>query len=524
MIGFRHLVLSVSLANLCLISVWNRLLYPSARFSMDYSPATSEYAAALLNFGIMSCIFFLLALIYRRYSENILVTKAALLGIVSVVVLVPVNWLRLQVALRFQHFSLNDIFNHFGKVVGIIVIVLVMITLAIVVLHWYGRIMRFMVALVLITSPFCLLTIGQSLVKLLNGEASAKFADRPSLPLIETVSKDKTRVIIVVFDEMDKALAFDKRTPDLIMPEFDRLRGEGFYAENAFPPAMNTIQSMPAFTTGKLLRNVWPYNERELLLNYEGTSTLVPWSSQKNIFTVAHDLGFNTALVGRAIPYSRIIGGSLTKYLLPDSGQEPPYSIDLIKAMRLQFMAVIGTLPFSTRLDLQGKLTSKIEKEVALKQAVALHESNLANSLKLAADRDYSLLLIHYDVPHQPWIYNRFKNDYSWSGDGSYSDNLMLADRTLGVLRREMETAGVWNDTHVIVTSDHWLRSSGKDKRIPFLLKLAGQKGAAHYDKQINTILCFNLVKALLMQKITSYSTLVTWFDSHRTMIGPSPY
>ena len=60
-----------------------------------------------------------------------------------------------------------------------------------------------------------------------------------------------------------------------------------------------------------------------------------------------------------------------------------------------------------------------------------------------------------FSYPHQPWMYNRVRGEYSWMGDGNYLANLSLADRTLGGLHREMESSGPWNNTHVLISSDH---------------------------------------------------------------------
>lgn len=523
MVSRKDIALALSLANLCLISVWNRLLYPSARFSMDYSPAAIEYTGAILNYILLAAIFIFLAYLYRRNADKTGMTKAGLLGVTAVVLFLPLNWIRLQSALRFQHLSLKAAFNHIGIAAGTIFICIIFITIIILLLRWQDRMLRILVTVVMILLPFSFLTIGQSIIQIIKDEPVTRFADRPPLPLMETSKPHNARVVIVIFDEMDKRIAFDGRASDAQLPEFDRLRRESCYANNAFPPGMHTIISMPALITGKLVKNVWPKNQQELLLDYDDGHEMVPWSSQPTIFSLAHELGFNTALVGRAIPYSRIIGGSLNQYFLPASTQSVNGPMSLFAAMRGQIMTIIGTLPFATRLDLPGKLKSKKEKETALKLAIASHESNLDNAKKAVVDDRFGLVFVHFDVPHQPWIYDRSKADYSWAGDRSYQDNLALADRTLGSLRREMETAGVWKGTNVLVTSDHWLRSSGVDRRVPFFLKLADQDGAAHFDKPFNTILCYNLINALLLQQVNSYPSLVSWLENNRT-IGPSPY
>jgi hypothetical protein len=56
-------------------------------------------------------------------------------------------------------------------------------------------------------------------------------------------------------------------------------------------------------------------------------------------------------------------------------------------------------------------------------------------------------------VPHPGGFYNRRTQQVGV--DGSYLDNLVLADRTLGKLRRAIEETSLAAKTTVIVSSDH---------------------------------------------------------------------
>ncbi len=81
-----------------------------------------------------------------------------------------------------------------------------------------------------------------------------------------------------------------------------------------------------------------------------------------------------------------------------------------------------------------------------------------------------------------------------------------------------------WESTTIIVSSDHWLRKAlwryegETDHRIPFMLKLAGQKKGVTYEKPFNTVLTRDLVLAILRGEITSIDEVVTWLDKNRSM------
>src|SRR5206468_1541723 len=75
-----------------------------------------------------------------------------------------------------------------------------------------------------------------------------------------------------------------------------------------------------------------------------------------------------------------------------------------------------------------------------------------------------------------------------------YLGALELVDLTLGEIRRSMEKQGTWDETTVLLTSDHQLRSFRPDgktsgPRVPYLLKLAGQHVPVSYEAGFRTVL-----------------------------------
>jgi hypothetical protein len=111
----------------------------------------------------------------------------------------------------------------------------------------------------------------------------------------------------------------------------------------------------------------------------------------------------------------------------------------------------------------------------------------------------------------------------------------VLVDRTLGELRRAMESAGVWDQTTVLVSSDHWWRiniwatehplteeeatiTGGKmDYRVPFILKLKDQNEPIIYNPEFNTIITHDLFIALLHGELSKANEVVTWLDKQPT-------
>ena len=91
----------------------------------------------------------------------------------------------------------------------------------------------------------------------------------------------------------------------------------------------------------------------------------------------------------------------------------------------------------------------------------------VALAKQMASDPALDLVLIYLPIPHPPFFFDRHTGQSSTHGNASYLDNLALADRALGELRRSLEDAGQWVNTAVLVMSDHWYRGKSSWRTLP---------------------------------------------------------
>ena len=81
-----------------------------------------------------------------------------------------------------------------------------------------------------------------------------------------------------------------------------------------------------------------------------------------------------------------------------------------------------------------------------------------------------------------------------------------------------MEDSGTWAQTTVLATADHpWRQSQSfdgqKDRRIPFLLKLAGQRQGEAYDSELDAVRTGSLLLAILDKRVTDVAGVTRWLD-----------
>jgi arylsulfatase A-like enzyme len=177
------------------------------------------------------------------------------------------------------------------------------------------------------------------------------------------------------------------------------------------------------------------------------------------------------------------------------------------------------------------------EDDLAVSRAATKYHAEVYHRLRQDAlqtvrDPRLNLVFLHFNVPHFPPIYDAAKQSYSTSLDGTfegtYKDNLALVDHTLGEIRQTLEQAGTWDSTTILLTSDHpfrvslwrsWSRRfsrlaySPQSSRVPFLLKMAGEKQGVDYPRAIQTVVTKDLLLEVLNQKVTTAVEVAAWLD-----------
>jgi hypothetical protein len=509
----RDILIALSLSNLCFMSGWRVLANPLhyTYYHWKYHPGFSEYIALAINIFLLAFIFWGAITLARRSGKQSMIWLAR--WMLLLVLILPVN------SLRIQLFDPNvpSRQNWWGGLL-LMGIFSVVVLSALVLRRWRLKILRTAVSCVLILFPFALITFSQGAWLAIKYRSNADLANDDSpAPASNSMKKDAPRVLWIVFDELDQKRAFSERAGDLALPELDRLRSGALFASNAYPPAGETLLSLPSLIMGKVITTNSPVRPDETMIAFKGSTEQTVWSTQPNVFSEARAAGFNTALVGWYHPYCRVIADDLTScFWEPVVDNISPLSgrPTVLKSMELWAQLALFRIPGMFRLFQSKYDSDRCENHIQEYLQILEHAKVVVKN------RDFGLVFLHLPIPHHPFIYDRFKNALSSRPDRNYEDNLALTDRTLGELRREMEGAGLWEDTTVIVTSDHWWRTpiDGKiDKRIPFIIKLARQNAGMTYEAKFNTVLTSRIVTALLKGEVTTADTAVKWLERNRS-------
>lgn len=513
--SLRRGLVSMSLANLVFLSSWLVLLNPShyTYYYWPQNPGYVELGALLLDIALLGSIVWMvstLVLGWRSASFSRIASFCLPLSLV-----IPLN----SFFGDYLHLSLS------GGVLSRrwIQVVLILLFFALLMLwfRFWKALSQVVVILLLIFSPLVFVNAASAYwLRTQSASTRETFREKHAPP-----SNDQPlttpHIVWIIFDELDQNMAFDSRPQTIKLPEFDRLLKQSLSGRNAYPPNDFTLLSIPALTIGQLLVEATPVRANEVELKLVDGSTKL-WGQSDNVFTEARQLGFSTGVSGWFHSYCRVLGAALDSCdWVPVVDQVNPAleKLSLPRAMSLWARMAIYRVPFAFRF-----LQSRYDRNRA--QDHINEYTRVVSNAERVLKRNLNLTLLHYPVPHHPWIFD--SKVYGFTSDASsYVDNLVLADKTLGDIRERLEQEGRWDSSIVLLTSDHWWRQSPtvnnrRDHRIPFILKLAGQHTAEEYVTPFNTILTRKLLMELLRGDLSKPMDVVKWIDQN-SVPGETP-
>lgn len=499
----KDVALALSLANICFVPVWLEILAVTTREAYFLDVANADVLAALTNVLLLAALFLAATAIARGYGVR---GRRVLIAGFVVVLLLRLNTLGPELAPGI--FAVTEPWKN-GKYLEALAPVLLLAGIAGAAWRWPARTLGFARGAVLVFAPFVAVTLGRGLWILITVNPTDALAARAPEVGAPVPTRDGPRVVVIVMDAMSRRHAFDARPADVTLPAFDRLRAEALDATQVTQIGWVTRVSVPAMLTGLPVTDADPSSKDELLLQVAG-DTAQPLSTAPNILEEAQELGGAAVVVGWYFPYCRVFSeldgcATFPTRTIGSRGRETGY-------LRAVLDQQIASLPY---VNLRMKQIALVEEQVEdAREAVTLG--------------DQGLIFVHLIVPHTPWIWDEDENDFTatrFEPDGYYG-NLELADRILGQLRQEMETAGKWDSTAVLVLSDHVMRyrpaylDEPHDIRVPFILKLPGQRGGVVYDRPFNAMVTHELVQALLRDELRDAPAAARWLDARATPVS----
>ena len=336
---------------------------------------------------------------------------------------------------------------------------------------WGARVAK---NLCLVFSPFVLMVFYQLLANPTWGpEREPKTAAKDSFKAAVPHAKP---VFVLIFDQWSWQRSTDG---DEFLPFFHnvkQLAEQSFVFRNGRAPSTETKYSLPQI----VYQTDLPSRAKIDPVAWLPPDTNHLTAGKKSIFAMAKDAGYKTALVGFYFPYRRILDGQIDYCYSPShhpKGESFGEKMLLFGVSDCQYLAD----PLSQGLD--ERLTPMVYSRNwynlnrDFEAEVAWVVSNVPRN---------SLTLIHWPLPHRPFVFNADGTYYGHEGGdkrGPYDDNGFLREvefmyKTLGRFIDDLKDANLYEDALLIITADHGHWKDHDLHRVPLLVKLPGQSSS----------------------------------------------
>lgn len=327
---------------------------------------------------------------------------------------------------------------------------------------------RFPARLAKVTAAFFLILSPTILLFFLQAAAYKTF--RPSsgpLPPASPAAMKGPRVYLILFDAWSYERTFENGQPRPELPNLRKLADRSLVLHSAFSPRTLTLESVPRLLSLKPLGLV---TQEHMVRGHDMSQVLA-----ENLFLLARTIGFSSYIVGSHIPYpdwfrrDAAYASTVSHYKPVEAGPRLAHVLWMINRDGL-LMRLFG---LKSRLDVIHA------ESVAGLNLDRVH----AGALKLlAATPPRSFSFVHYPIPHSP-VAVPDRGSAAADADAGPADQyyamIKVVDREIGEIRAALEASGQWDDSLVIITTDHAVRIvDGPETaicHIPVFIKLPGQ-------------------------------------------------
>jgi hypothetical protein len=319
---------------------------------------------------------------------------------------------------------------------------------------------------------------------------------------VEDRNPAKTRVVWMIFDELDQRVAFEDRPESVDMPAFDAFRRDHIVANDVRAPGDWTMHSIPSLFLNTHIDSA-VYNRQDDLWLRSGDAAPFSWREARGIFQNVRASGWNAALLAQGgHPYCRLFSAVLAQCAENNAAwTADPANVltGAVSALRSIFFHIPLTYRFF------GAADTPLHWEPAVSTLLAFEQ--LTHQALRAPDLD--LILVHWNVPHWPFVYDHVADTYidgnlhAFESGIGYLGNLELADRLFADARKVLMDANLWDGSAVIVSADHRWRNAEnldgiKSDGVPFMLKLPGRTTPVRVDGPVDAIGTAPLIMGLL--------------------------
>lgn len=304
-----------------------------------------------------------------------------------------------------------------------------------------------------------------------------------------TATAEPTPVFWFVFDEW----AYDRTFPnDRLDPRFSRLQdfaSQAITFSKAVSGGTRTSVSLPRI----LLQTELEPTHLDGRVGFRQNGTFMPADRFETIFSLVDDRPHERIVIGMHLPHNLWVGHEV------DYCRTYPFN-----ARGRNLLEYFAILTLCSADQMSGPWFGMASKSLGPPLSYE-HYRDLNHQIRadiehvLASGRRDLFCLMHCNLPHKPFIYNAdgtlkpFSGSIYANSPENYEAHLCCLDRWIGEFIGTLREAGTYDESLIILTSDHgWradpLRRYVKDPdpkdHVPLLIKLPHQHAPLVIDRE----------------------------------------
>lgn len=312
----------------------------------------------------------------------------------------------------------------------------------------------------------------------------------------------KKKVFLLIFDEFDQYY-LEKNLYDLSY--LKKIYNQSYIHKNFYAPAKFTMDSIPAILTGNSIKKTFIKNGNFSFLNLDNQK--INFNYKNSLFNQNNiNKKITSSIYGLYHPYCRIFKVKTC------------YDVYNFKSIKISFFDSIKIL---SDLIYLNKIL-KIEPFQAMKNDDKRLSKffYLNNNDFLLSDSD--IIYIHYPYPHLPLkTKNIIQLDNKLNNLSDFEKNFWLVENTLNNAK---DILSRFENSLLIITSDHWFRESSQNKALPsvFISKIIGDNSSFQNISDNNASSIKGLIDLYFKDKINNNFDIKTYFNNqtnHKTYV-----
>jgi hypothetical protein len=286
-------------------------------------------------------------------------------------------------------------------------------------------------------------------------------------------------VLIFIFDDWSPSRSLSDSHFHPWLPRLNQLAERSFVFLNARSPGTQTLEALPEI----LFQEPGIMRVGNGEVGWEGVGAEA--RAHDGLFDVGRRFGYSTGLLGFYLPYAALLDGQLD---FCRTFPHVPKPVGLVRGLGAALQSNLQFLPD----PLSQAVWLRIYAEAYSRNWFELNQRLRRDVLQtLASAGPGSMTLVHFPLPHAPFVFEedgRFRGAFEGGRmDGTeadYARQLKFLDLVLGEFQDRLVAAGVFDESLLVVTSDHSWRADPDPARhtpravhqVPLLIKWPGQK------------------------------------------------